>query len=31
MFNSQWMGAMGAADLIRELAPHQTVARMLEG
>lgn len=29
VFNSQWMGAMGAADLI-QIAAHQTVARMLE-
>jgi tyrosyl-tRNA synthetase len=29
MFNSEWMGAMGAADLIRIAAKH-TVARMLE-
>lgn len=28
-FNSQWLGAMGAADFIR-LASHYTVARMLE-
>lgn len=29
VFNSQWMGALGAADLI-QIAAHQTVARMLE-
>jgi tyrosyl-tRNA synthetase len=29
VFNSQWMGVMGAADLI-QIAAHQTVARMLE-
>lgn len=29
VFNSTWMGAMGAADLVR-LAAHHTVARMLE-
>lgn len=29
VFNSQWMGKMNAADLIK-LASHQTVARMLE-
>jgi tyrosyl-tRNA synthetase len=29
VFNSQWMGALGAADLI-QMAAHQTVARMLE-
>ncbi len=28
-FNSRWLGAMGAADLVR-LAAHYTVARMLE-
>ena len=29
VFNSQWMGVLGAADLI-QIAAHQTVARMLE-
>jgi tyrosyl-tRNA synthetase len=29
VFNSQWMGALSAADLI-QIAAHQTVARMLE-